>query len=253
MDIAFAHHCGRVAEEAADLLGNTSEYASAFRASPSRIFDEALKRHDRSMEGAEILGRDVALGDIGKIAVEIIRGHIPPAGFRHELEDTSARNADEVGNVARNLSIGDARSDAFASLARKVEAQCLTRKPQMLAQEGRHAAAALLTGIFLMASAQAEAIDKPGSGRKNAAIVRAIEIAGNGPAQAWKSLDQTPQPLGLLGAPYRLPFRVIDILAPACLVAPDGLDMAMRIGTDPHVSPCRRNNQFLNSADVALS
>jgi len=83
--------------------------------------------------------------------------------------------------------------------------------------------------------------------------VSAIEIAGNGPAQAWKSLDQTPQPLGLLGAPYRLPFRVIDILAPACLVAPDGLDMAMRIGTDPHVSPCRRNNQFLNSADVALS
>jgi hypothetical protein len=67
-----------------------------------------------------------------------------------------------------------------------------------------------------------------------------IEIACDGSPQARQGTNEAPQSISLLGAAYRLPFLMVDILAAPGLISSNRLDVAARIGADPDIPPSGR-------------
>jgi hypothetical protein len=72
---------------------------------------------------------------------------------------------------------------------------------------------------------------------------RRRHVGGRSSSQLWQRGSKVQDALELGLVPHLPPARMVTMLLPATRVPPRRLQMSRGIGTDPHVSPCRRDGQ----------
>ena len=133
----------------------------------------------------------------------------------------------------------------LAGLAAEAEADGRSRDPRVRAFERGQAERAIAAGVFLVAHPDEGLLQQLHDGGHDFAHRQHGfgEIARHATAKQRQRCREAGQPVVLRFVAHLAPSRVIAILLASFGVASRGLEMAGRAGTDPDVSPGRRNGE----------
>jgi hypothetical protein len=145
----------------------------------------------------------------------------------------------------REAAIVDVDRVPLATLAAEHEPQRRPAHVDVLVLQRRQAERAVRLDVFLVADANAAALEQLHDRGEDlvAGQARLRQIDSRTSADLRERRGKVEHPVVLRLVTGDAPLRVIAVLfSPAC-VAPRRLHVAARIGADPHVCPCRRNSE----------
>jgi hypothetical protein len=119
----------------------------------------------------------------------------------------------------------------------------------VLLPEGGQAERAVLVGVLRAARAEETEVGQTDRGGQDPLPDQApgLHVVREDLAYVRQGGAEQPDPVMLIVVPLLPPQIVVAVLAAACGIGADGLDVALRIGADPHVLPGRRDNQGLDA------
>src|SRR5439155_1834453 len=137
--------------------------------------------------------------------------------------------------------------DAALSPKREVEPGAVDL--DVPAAQGGEAERAVLAGVLVVSDADQRLVEQSHDGRQDltpAEVVRA-QVALHALAHVGQDLAELEHPPELRLVPRLAIARVIAVLLPPARVASGDLDVAARIGADPHLAPGRGNDESLDA------
>ena len=213
-------------------------------------------RQHRAGPGAEILGRDVAAGDLLQVGVHVGRGDVfALAVLVHVLEQVLAgqflAGLDDLGDAP----VLQLQPPGLAALALELEAQLATLRPSRAGCAGWSGRSSCWS--WRSRRCRPGSAWSPAGAPRWPAPSRAAGRAAPCARRAWRGSPaaraRTPAcartwcsraPRGTAGGSWYClrPLRV----------APGRLDVAVGLGADPHVGPGRRNRQLADALQRAV-
>jgi hypothetical protein len=114
----------------------------------------------------------------------------------------------------------------------------------MVLPDRGQAEAAILVGVLLASGTEETEVDQPDRGGQDPPSGQAvgIQVTPYDLAYGRQGGTEPPDPVMLVLIALLSPQIVVPVLAAARRVDAGGLDVALRIGTDPHVLPGRRDH-----------
>jgi hypothetical protein len=141
-----------------------------------------------------------------------------------------------------------------AAFAAEFEMNGVAMHLGMAVAKGCEAEGMILFRLFDVADANEGSLKKLNDGGEDFGAGEAAQakIAPNFAANFWEGAAEVDHAFILVFILRFAPKGMIEILFAAALVAPDGLDVAVRIGADSHVLPGGGNDEAADSAEGSL-
>src|SRR5581483_4645571 len=208
------------------------------------------KRRGRSLEGTEILCRDLRSARFGEKFVYVARrnGPLCPRAVRNPKKPLASKLG-ELAHDRRKEGIAQLSLNVLAALALEREDKHIAFHPDVILQQGRRASASVGARVFFVPRAQERAIDQPdhcGGDLLPAQAGRSEGFPDRAP-DLWQGRAQSPQPGSFGERAGLLPFGMVAVLQPSFGIAADGLNMSPLVSRDIHVGPARRDGKPLHA------
>jgi hypothetical protein len=112
----------------------------------------------------------------------------------------------------------------------------------------RQAEGIVLPFVFFVADADEGGFQEPDNGGHDlvACELLVLQVTGHTAADSGQGFRESRHAIVLRFVARLSPLRMIAVLLSATSVAPDGLEMSLRYGTDPYFPPRRRNCETLD-------
>jgi hypothetical protein len=200
--------------------------------------------------GAEVLGGEVALGDLSQVVVDVGGGYVAP-GPAHAVREqfvTAATASFQAAYDGADLFVGDGLLALLRAFRRIFEDQLSSGARHVVSANRCKTVRTVLCRVLLAFGPEETEIDQADrrrehlvpaeSGTGQMTLDHLAYVRQRGPEPEYPIMLVTISPLP--------PQIVVPILPPPCGIRPHGLDVAGGIRTDPDVLPCRRDYERLD-------
>jgi hypothetical protein len=119
----------------------------------------------------------------------------------------------------------------------------------VFAQQRGDAIRIVLLGVLLAARPEVAEVEQVQGEREHPVALEAVaaKVGGDAASHVGQRARHLQHPIELLLVALVLPLLVVEVLAAACRVCSDRLDVSVRVGADPHLLPRGRDHQVLDS------
>ena len=218
--------------------------------------DEGLRRQHRPMPGAQILHAVVRTDEFLEARVEVVRMEVrPPVAASVRQQPVATPDAAQPGpHHPRDVGVLELHRALNAALRGIVEGHDVAAHLDVFAQQRRQAVGLVLLRVLLAARAKIAAVEQVQCQREHPLLLQAAprEVRRDALAPLRQPGGHLQDAVELLLGPFVLPGLVIEVLAAARDIRPHGLDVSVRVGTDPHLLPRRRDHQLLDALQRSL-
>jgi len=258
MDVALAAHGHGVAETLRDGLNRTGDVALRLGLRLERR--ERLQRRggqQRARPRPKILRGEFRSGDVLEILVDVGRvDHLPFAAFVDVLEQLVA------GQIAACLDdlceppVLEIDGVPDAALAAELESHLRSVDLRVLVAHRRQPEGMIVAGVLLVADADQRLLQQLHDSREHFLPRQPLllQIGAGVAANARKHPRERDEAFVLGFVTLFAPARVIAVLFASARVAPRRLNVAVGVGTDPHIRPGgwdRERSYPLQRIDIA--
>src|SRR5581483_2445428 len=205
--------------------------------------------------GAEVLRREVAVGELLDERIDLRRTHLAPAVAVFEPEERLPAVAAllQLRRDRVQPAVDDSPLQVLARLPGVVEDDPVSGLQANVATlQRREAVAAVLLRILLATDAEETAVEQQDGAAEHALLRQAL--AGDERRRSLPELRQRARErehrVELLAVAVRAPDRVVQVLPPSGCVGPDRLQVAVGRAADPYVRPRRRNRERANALEL---
>ena len=245
---ADRHGIAQVLGDLADDIGCRQRRIAAARLQRQRQGQHA------GMPGAKVLGAEVLTGDLVQIGIHMLGAQLLAlARIIHILEQPLARQVLAAPHDARDARVLQLHLLLHAALAfeRQPDARCAHR--HMAVAQGRQPKRAVLARIAVVANAQRRGVQKADYRCRHRGLrgIPRFQVALDAPSNQTQlgRKGRHALELGLLA--LLLPQRVVAVLLAPPGIAARRLQVALRIGADPHIGVGGGNDQEAYALELA--
>jgi hypothetical protein len=254
MDVALAAHGGGVAETLRDPLNRTGDVALRFGLRlerPER--PQCFSGQQRAGPRPKIFRREFIVGDVLEIVVDVGRvDDLPFTGFVDVLKQLVARQIAARLDDLRETAVLEIDGVTDAALAAELEAYVRAVDLRVLVAHGRQTEGMIVAGVLLVADADQRLLQQLHDGREDflAWQPRFLQIGAGAAADARKLSRERNEVIVFGFVALFSPTRMVAVLFASARVASRRLNVAVGVGTDPHVRPRRRDHDRSDSLEL---
>ena len=254
MNVALAAHGHGVAETLRDGLNRTGDVALRLGLRLERR--ERLQRRggqQRARPRPKILCGEFCSGDVLEILVDVGRvDHLPFTAFVDVLEQLVAGQIAACLDDLRKPPVLEIDGVPDAALAAELESHLRSADLRVLVAHRRQPEGMIVAGVLLVADADQRLLQQLYDSREHFLPRQPplLQIGAGVAANARKHPRERDEAFVLRFVTLFAPARMVAVLFASTRVAPRRLNVAVGVGTDPHVRPRRRDDDRSDALEL---
>src|SRR5690606_4149398 len=250
VDVALAADRRRVAEHLGDRFDDVIDRLRA-RALVLRpgMAGQLACAGQRAAPGAVVLGGQLLATDLLEVRVHVVGlDQVALAVVVQVAEDLIAGELQALLDEPRQALIGHIDVLLDAALAAELKADRIALQVDVLRAQRRQPKRLVDARVLLVADADQRRLQEPDDASQHLLAGQAAhaQVVVGALADDRQDGGEVHQMVVLVSVADLAPALVVDVLLPAAVVPPGGLNVAGGVWADPDISPGRRNGQLLD-------